>query len=69
MIDGTAAALGGLAVGDIILTFGEDSVITMDRLVVRLRYFRVGDTIQLGITRAGTPMTLEVTLLDRPEDV
>ena len=69
VIDGTAAALGGLAVGDIILTFGEDSVITMDRLVVRLRYFRVGDTIQLGITRAGTPMTLEVTLLDRPEDV
>ena len=69
VIDETAAALAGLTVGDIIVTFDGEPVMTMDRLVVRLRYFRVGDTIELGITRSGAPMTLAVTLLERPEDV
>jgi len=69
VIADTAAALGGLAVGDIITTFDGEAVVTMDRLVVELRYFHVGDTIDLGITRNGTPMKLAVTLLERPEDV
>lgn len=69
VIADTAAALAGLAVGDIIVTFGGEEVVTMDRLVVNLRFFRVGDTIELGITRDGTPMTLAITLLERPEDV
>ncbi len=69
VIADTAAALGGLAVGDIITTFDGEAVVTMDRLVVELRYFHVGDTIDLGITRNGTPMELAVTLLERPEDV
>lgn len=69
VIADTAADLGGLAVGDIITTFDGEPVVTMDRLVVELRYFRVGDTIELGITRDGTPLNLAVTLLERPEDV
>jgi putative serine protease PepD len=69
VIADTAAALGGLAVGDIITTFDGKPVVTMDRLVVELRYFRVGDIIELGITRNGAPMALAVTLLERPEDV
>jgi len=69
VVEGTAAAIGGLAVGDTILTFDNEQIVTMDRLVVRLRYYRVGDTVRLGINRNGAPMTIDVTLLERPEDV
>lgn len=67
VIAGTAAELGGLAVGDVIVTFHDETVITMDRLVVALRYLRVGETVRLDILRAEQPLTLEVVLLERPE--
>lgn len=69
IIEATAAAEAGIAEGDIIVTFEGEAVVTMDRLVVQLRYYRVGDTIELGILRDGVPMTLEVMLLERPEGV
>jgi S1-C subfamily serine protease len=41
----------------------------MDRLVVQLRYYRVGDTIEIGLTRDGVSMTIDVMLLERPEGI
>ncbi|MEK7252396.1 MAG: trypsin-like peptidase domain-containing protein [Actinomycetota bacterium] len=69
VVPGTAADVAGLAVGDTILTFDDEPLITMDHLVVRLRYYRVGDTVRLGISRGDEPMGLDVVLLERPEDV
>ena len=69
IIENTAAALAGIAEGDIIVTFAGDPVVTMDRLVVQLRYYRVGDTVEVGLTRDGVQMTLAVMLLERPEGV
>ena len=69
VVEGTAAEVAGLAVGDTIITFDNEPVITMDRLVVRLRYYRVGDTVRLGISRNEAPMIVEVVLLERPADV
>jgi S1-C subfamily serine protease len=36
---------------------------------VQLRYYRVGDTVEVGLTRDGVQMTLAVMLLERPEGV
>jgi S1-C subfamily serine protease len=69
VVEGTAAEVAGRAGGDPIITFDDEPVITMDRLVVRLRYYRVGDTVRLGISRDEAPMIIEVVLLERPEDV
>lgn len=69
IVEGTAAAAAGLQVGDTIVGFDDEDILTMERLVVRLRLYRVGDVIGLRITRDGVPLTLEVDLMQRPEDV
>lgn len=69
VIEGTAADAAGLQVGDIIQSVDRVPVTTMDGLVVRLRFFRVGDVVTLEISRAGDAVLLEMELLERPEGV
>jgi S1-C subfamily serine protease len=69
VIADTAAARAGILEGDIIVTFAGEELVTMERLVVQLRYFRIGDTVAIGILRDGAPLTIEVVLLERPEGV
>lgn len=69
VIPETAAADAGLVAGDVIVSFEGEPVLTMDRLVIRLRFYRVGDAIELDILRDGAPLTVTVTLLERPVGV
>ncbi|MEE9297784.1 MAG: trypsin-like peptidase domain-containing protein [Acidimicrobiia bacterium] len=69
VIEGTAADAAGLRVGDVIQSVDEQPVTTMARLVVRLRFYRVGDVASLLISRSGNVMLLELELLERPEGV
>ena len=69
VIDGTAADLGGLQDGDIILSFDDEPVVTLDGLVISLRFYRVGDSVTVTIVRGSETLDLQVLLLERPEDV
>jgi S1-C subfamily serine protease len=69
VIDGTAADLGGIEGGDIILSVDGEAVSTLDGLVIRLRVFRVGDSVTIAILRGSEPLDLPVTLLERPADL
>ncbi len=69
IIGGTAADEAGLEAGDIIRSFDEESLVTMEQLVVRLRFYRVGETVDLVVTRGQEDVTIELTLLERPEGV
>jgi S1-C subfamily serine protease len=69
VIDGTAADLGGLQGGDIILSFDDEPVVTLDGLVISLRFYRVGDSVTVTIVRGAETLDLQVLLLERPEDV
>jgi putative serine protease PepD len=69
VIEGTAADSAGLQVGDIIESVDGQSVATMDGLVVRLRFYRVGDVASLLISRDGAGSVLQLELLERPEGV
>jgi len=69
VVEGTAADAAGLDVGDVILSVDGQPVITMDGLVVRLRFYRVGDMATLEISRDGEGVFLEMELLERPEGV
>lgn len=65
----TAAAESGLEVGDIILSFDGEFVDTMDDLVIRLRFYRVGDTTTLAVMRNRDELVIDLELLERPEGV
>lgn len=69
ILEGTAAAESGLRVGDIILSFDGVPVTTMDGLVVRLRFYRVGDTTSMEIRRGGNILTVDISLQERPEGI
>ena len=44
-------------------------VVTMEKLVVDLRFYRVGDIVQIEVDRGGEIRTIDVNLLARPENV
>ena len=69
VIEDTAADAAGLRVGDIIESVDGQPVATMNGLVVRLRFYRVGDVAELQILRNGELVLLDMELLERPEGV
>jgi putative serine protease PepD len=69
IVPDTAAAASGLRVGDVILSFDGEPVDTMDDLVVQIRFYRVGDVVNLEVRRDGEPVTIQLELLERPEGV
>lgn len=69
IIPGTAADIGGVYAGDIILTLAGEPVMTMDQLVIRLRLFRVGDSVTVELLRGADTVEVSIVLLERPEDL
>jgi putative serine protease PepD len=60
-----AAAKAGLRVGDVVTRVGGRPVQGVDQLVVALRRYRVGQSVQVTYVRAGTTRTAEVVLQDK----
>ncbi|MFQ5947892.1 MAG: S1C family serine protease [Acidimicrobiia bacterium] len=69
VLEETAAEADGLEPGDRIITVDGEEVTTMERLVVGLRSYRVGDQVAFQIDRNGTPLTITITLQERPQDL
>ncbi len=65
LLPGGAAAKSGLAVGDVITKVGDRSVTSVDTLVVRLREYRVGDTVTVTYLRGGSTRTARLVLQDK----
>lgn len=64
----SAAADAGLLVRDAIVEVEGVSVRTMEDLVIQLRLFHVGDEVLITANRDGTPVTVVVTLDERPDE-
>ncbi|MCU0282106.1 MAG: S1C family serine protease [Acidimicrobiia bacterium] len=69
IFENTAAEAAGVEAGDIILSVAGEPLATMEQLVVMVRFYRVGEIVELEIDRGGVPMTIPVTLMERPEGV
>ena len=65
-VDG-AAGRAGIEAADVIVGMDGVEISTMSELVVQLRLFRVGDTIEIDIDRDGEQLRLTVVLDERPE--
>ncbi len=59
---GGAAALAGIVEGDVIVTVADRSIAGADELVVAVRERNPGDTVAVGLVRAGRPLTVQVVL-------
>jgi putative serine protease PepD len=69
VFEDTAAESAGIEEGDIIRSVAGEPLATMEQLVVVLRFYRVGEIVELEIDRGGIPLTIPVTLMERPEGV
>ena len=63
--EGGPAAAAGFLVGDIVTTWEGEAVGSMRGLSRRLGPDAVGQAVTLGVVRAGSPMTLAVTIGER----
>jgi S1-C subfamily serine protease len=63
--DGGPAATAGVLVGDIIVELGGTPISGPDRLRLAIAD-RAGETLRLGLVRAGAPHTVELALGSRP---
>jgi S1-C subfamily serine protease len=59
------AALAGVMVGDVIVSFNGDPVHGVREILHRLRASRIGDTISLAVLRGGVKLDLTVSVADR----
>lgn len=57
----------GIQANDVIVTL-EDSFVSADNLVTLLGNFSAGDTVEMGVYRAGESLLVDVTLGERPAD-
>jgi putative serine protease PepD len=69
VVPGTAAELAGVQPGDVIRSVDGLPVATMEELVVMIRLYRVGDTVELVADRGGETLTITMMLMERPEGV
>jgi S1-C subfamily serine protease len=62
VVQGSAAARGGLQQGDVIVSFAGKKIRTVDDLFGALRSKKPGDTVAIGVVRNGKEQQVKVTL-------
>ncbi len=67
--EGTGAAESDLRPGDVIVSFDDESIRSMDDLILAVRQSEVGDTVTVGIVRDGSEMDVEVEVTAKPDEL
>ena len=67
IIEGFPAETAGLQVNDVIVSIGDEEIISYASLVRELWLHDVGETISVGICRDGESLAVDVTLAERPQ--
>lgn len=68
VVPGTPAADAGLREGDVVVTFGDEDIASMQDLMVAILDREVGETVQLTYIRDRAERTADVTLVERPDE-
>jgi putative serine protease PepD len=64
--EGGPAEAAGIAPGDVVVAVDDTRVATMSDLVVALRSYVPGDTVELQVRRGGDDLMMSATLAERP---
>lgn len=62
VLSGSNAEKGGMKPGDRIMALGDKEILTASQVSAELEAYKVGDTIQVTITREGTVKTLSIKI-------
>ncbi len=65
---GSAAAVAGIRVGDLIVSMGEHSVSSVSTLSAAMRDFKPGDTTKITVFRSGKLIELTITFGEKPHN-
>ena len=65
---GSAAAVAGIRVGDLIVSMGEHSVSSVSTLSAAMRDFKPGDTTKITVFRSGALVELTITFGEKPHN-
>ncbi|HET6350617.1 MAG TPA: trypsin-like peptidase domain-containing protein, partial [Coriobacteriia bacterium] len=66
---GSGAAAVDIKKGDVVTTLDEQSIRSMDDLILQVRRHQVGDTITVGLVRGSEKLTVKVKIGDKPADL
>lgn len=66
--DDTAAGQAGMLVDDIVVAIDGDRITSQSDLILKVRLYRVGDTLTFTVDRAGEQIDLDLTLGKRPPE-
>jgi S1-C subfamily serine protease len=66
-MEGYPAETAGLQIDDVIVSINDEEIISYASLVRELWLHAVGETISVGICRGGESLTVDVTLVERPQ--
>ncbi len=64
---GTPADEAGITPGDIIISFNNKEIASMDDLIIETRRHKVGEKVKLGIIRDGKKIEVEVVLAEKTD--
>ncbi len=67
VLPGTPAEKAGLRAGDIIVSFNEKEIASMDDLIAETRRHKVGERVKLKVLRESKEITVEVVLGEKTE--
>ncbi|MDJ0792306.1 MAG: trypsin-like peptidase domain-containing protein [Acidimicrobiia bacterium] len=65
---GSAAGAAGLQEGDVIVQIGDEDIVSQNDLILAVRLYRVGDTVDFVAIRDGQPITVSVVMGERPAE-
>jgi len=65
----SAASKGGIMVGDLVLRLNGKPIQSIDALKARMKTFRAGERISVGLLRGSKTLELKMTLTERPDDI
>lgn len=68
IVPGSPADRAGIKPNDVVVSFEDEQIDSMDDLVVAIRQHRVGERVAMVVVRGGNRITIRATLGDKPDN-
>lgn len=69
VIPGSPADEAGMAANDVIFRLNNESIMSMEQLLMELRQYKIGEEVQVTVQRGEKEQNLTLLLVERPEEL